>query len=244
MINFEPCNPPLMDPLFLSCISLGSDTTPKPRLHLQQDLKISLEPRQLTKTFPLRPIAIRPNVESSSPPRNQSDQAAPNFTVSPQQPSLALNPHRCVSPTTCTSPNCLHRNTRFRPVPSSSALITPLHSNETSLRNPLTSEQTKKISPTPSYQKPVRSSPYSPKTSPNTTPNNSKAERRRNERQGISESQCSILKEWFTRYTYLTIEHRKIVSQETGLPEKTVMYWFQNQRRKVKRQHSQTSSSQ
>ena len=238
MINFEPCNPPLVDPLFLSCITLGSDTTPKPRIYLQQDLKISLPLETYTKTFPLRPIAIRPDIKSTSPPRNLSEQAAPNVTISsPQQPGHLLDSHRCVSP--ITSPNCSIRNNRIPPISSPCNTFTPIY--DTSPRNFIPSNLPDKISTnlkiSPNLKKSTRASPYSSKTSPSSTPNATKSERRRNERQGISETQFSILKDWFGRYTYLTIENRKIVSQETGLPEKTVMYWFQNQRRKVKRQN-------
>ena len=59
--------------------------------------------------------------------------------------------------------------------------------------------------------------------------------KRKHERHGISESQSMVLMCWFNQYTYLTSERRKEVSKETGLPEKSVMYWFQNQRRRVKR---------
>ena len=56
------------------------------------------------------------------------------------------------------------------------------------------------------------------------------------DRHGISSLQCDTLLAWFSKYTYLTADKRGLVSMETGLPEKTVMYWFQNQRRRVKRQ--------
>ena len=77
----------------------------------------------------------------------------------------------------------------------------------------------------------VRSSPYEQRN-PGSKP---EPRTRKVERHGISEEQGAKLRDWFSRYTYLTLEHRRVVAAETGLPEKTVMYWFQNQRRKVKR---------
>ena len=239
MINFEPCNPPLMDPLFLSSVTLGSETLPKPLFHLQQTLKISLLPENPTKQFPLRPIPIRPDVKSKSPspPRNQTVQISPKFSLSSPVSSQSLDFHRCISPSTCTSITCPDRTTGTTSTPNS--VTFSLRTSDTSPR--YSSDLPQKISP--SHKKSTRSSPYSsPKTSPLSNPEVSKAEKRRNERQGISEAQFSILKDWFSRYTYLTFENRKIVSQETGLPEKTVMYWFQNQRRKVKRNMAQNST--
>ena len=87
----------------------------------------------------------------------------------------------------------------------------------------------------------VRSSPYHTKPAPKKpykmqlTPVSAKPEKRRDERHCFTEDQVTKLREWFTRYTYLTLETRQLVAKETGLPEKTVMYWFQNQRRRVKR---------
>ena len=241
MINFEPCNPPLVDPLFLSSLTLGSDTLPKPLFYHHQTLKISLFPENTTKLFPLRPIAIRPDVKvkSPSPPRNQTVGEPPNAHLSSPLSSQSLLSHRSISPSTCSSITCPDRISILNSTSPPISVTTPLRTTDTSPR--YSPDLPKKISP--GYKKSTRSSPYSsPKTSPHSNPCVSKAERRRNERQGISESQFSILKDWFGRHTYLTIDNRKIVSQETGLPEKTVMYWFQNQRRKVKRNLSQNST--
>ena len=164
-------------------------------------------------------------------PQNQTVKISPNISLFSQ----SLDSHRCISPSTCTSITCPDRTTKPRSTSTPNSVTTSLRATDTSPR--YSSDFPRKISP--GHKKSTRSGRYSsPKTSPISNPEVSKAEKRRNERQGISEAQFSILKDWFSRYTYLTFENRKIVSQETGLPEKTVMYWFQNQRRKVKRQNS------
>ena len=93
----------------------------------------------------------------------------------------------------------------------------------------------KNISPVQSYTTPANSRKISP---PDSTPVANKSDRRINGRYEISEFQSNILKKWFNSYTYLTTVTKTEVCKDTGLPEKTVMYWFQNQRRKVKRETS------
>ena len=286
MINFEPCNPPLIDPLFLKNISLITDMlVVKPTIHLEKEIS---DWRREEKTTPLRPIAIRPTLSfplSSTPalPSGRFNTTPPNVSISPNTgrydsstPNVSLSPpsrrvdvgnytvtpnrtvtpppnrlatsllysspsHRCLDqPGACTSPNCPNRitssfserdlTTPQRDVTAPQRDVTP----PTLRYSPILDTR---ISSTPLNKKSSRPTPYTPKISPE----GGKSDKRRNDRHGISESQSSTLKDWFSRYTYLTIEKRKVVSGETGLPEKTVMYWFQNQRRKVKRQNGGVS---
>ena len=148
-------------------------------------------------------------------------------------------------------------NTPVQPretVPSSitsanSREISPAHFSITSacprkispVQSYTTPANSRKISPVQYRKKSPRSIPYSPKSSPDSTPVANKSDKRRNERHEISEFQSNILKKWFNSYTYLTTVTKAEVSKDTGLPEKTVMYWFQNQRRKVKRETSVNS---
>ena len=132
---------------------------------------------------------------------------------------------------------------------ANSRKISPVHFSITSayprkispVQSYTTPANLRKISPVQYRKKSPRSIPYSPKSSPDSTPVSHKSDKRRNERHEMSELQSNILKKWFNSYTYLTTVTKAEVSKDTGLPEKTVMYWFQNQRRKVKRETSVNS---
>ena len=257
-MNFEPCNPPLIDPLYLSGVTLRTDIF-KPITLCQQDLKIQLFPE---KSSPIRPVPVRPHL-SNLP------------SLSPQPTSPSLNSYSTYTNVTTSSPlNCFitdisrktsvqsysaPANTPVQPreistVPSSvtsanSRKISPVHFSITSayprkispVQSYTTPANSRKISPVQYRKKSPRSIPYSPKSSPDSTPVANKSDKRKNERHEISEFQSNILKKWFNSYTYLTTVTKTEVSKDTGLPEKTVMYWFQNQRRKVKRETSVNS---
>ena len=266
-MNFEPCNPPLMDPLYLTGVSLLSEQL-KPIIFLQQDLKITLFPED-TKTFPVRPFPVRAEIIYSTQPMTSSSHRLAPLTRGNTSPVsfTRLTPFSSISgsPISPTSNIISHNITNTSPVlgkqhyTDSSSENTPLKPADTtsSLRD-VTPQNTRKIPPAqlPATcqkkfsqvhslkKKSPRSSsgsnsPYSsPNTSSDSTPDTSWARNGKNmERHGISESQVAILKMWFSSSTYLSKEDRGLVSRETGLPEKTVMYWFQNQRRRVKKEY-------
>ena len=112
-----------------------------------------------------------------------------------------------------------------------SRMISPFQSS-------ITSAYLRKISPVQYLEKSPRSAPYSPKSPPDSTLVANISDKRRNKKQQISWFQSNILKEWFNKNTYLTSETRTEVSKDTGLPEKTVVYWFKNRRSRVKRETS------
>ena len=287
-MNFEPCNPPLMDPLYLSGVTLRTDLF-KPITLSQQDLKIRLFPE---KSSPIRPVPVRPhsstnpnpspqttsptlnscstytshnltNVTTSSPlscyrpvsnkvTSSQSPGISPQFDIitdisraksvqshtapanSPVQTNTAPGNFRKISPVQSTITSAFSRN-----IPHAQSYTTPANSRKMSpVQSYTTPANSRKISPVQYLKKSPRSTPYSPKSSPDSTPVANKSDKRKNERHEISEFQSNILKKWFNSYTYLTSETRTEVSKDTGLPERTVMYWFQNQRRKVKRETS------
>ena len=187
-MNFEPCNPPLIDFQFLSEM-----INPKALLQQLEDsrtLKTELNP---LKVYPVRPIPIRPS----------PGHVTPNVTITTRSNRNTLTP----------SPD------RRSPTP-----FKPIVRSEESPCSDVTTSPGDVITPRSTPPAAARKTPY-----------------RRNDRQGISGSQLSVLKDWFERYTYLTVKDREIVSELTELPAKTVMYWFQNQRRKVKRQRSAKS---
>ena len=222
-MNFESCNPPVVDPLFLDI--LQKLMTGK-SLQLEQPLSL-----------PLKPVPIRP----SSPPQMTS--------IPPMTSSFSSSPPNV----TVASPACFKREfssrSPFQPV-STSRPYTPHIFNSTAYSNDNVTYSHDVITPsrdvithsrdflTPSSS--PSSSPELPRKATRTTPSPrstpyTKQKKRIADRQAISDHQCVILKDWFARYTYLSIKNRTVVSGETGLPEKTVMYWFQNQRRRVKR---------
>ena len=53
-------------------------------------------------------------------------------------------------------------------------------------------------------------------------------------RHEIGREKVNMLESWFEKYCYLSKEGRQVLAQRTGLPVKTVMYWFQNKRRMMK----------
>ena len=53
-------------------------------------------------------------------------------------------------------------------------------------------------------------------------------------RHEIGYDQVNLLESWYEKYSYLSKEGRQQLADQTGLPVKTVMYWFQNKRRMVK----------
>ena len=229
-MNFEPCNPPVIDPLYLSRVTLLTDFL-KPIIFCQQDLKIRLFPE---KNSPIRPVPVRPHfsdIPSLSPQSNSpvldSCSTFHNFTNVTTASTL-----------TCFRPASNNVTASQRPDISPQLDVITDNSRETSVQSYTAPASSRKISPVQYLKKSSRSTPYSPKSSPYSTPVANKSGKRRDDRHGISEFQSNILKKWFNKYTYLTSETRTEVSKDTGLPEKTVMYWFQNQRRKVKRETS------
>ena len=294
-MNFEPCNPPLIDPLYLSGVTLLTDIF-KPITLRQQDLKIRLFPEKMS---PIRPVPVRPhstNILSLSPQptspilKSSSTYTSHNFSnVTTSSPLSCFRPLATTSQSpdekattsedstftpTCTSTRrdeLESQGTNLSPSRTDTSqqfdintdisreisvqtytptaytrMISPVQSSITSANSrkisPVQSYTTpaypRKISPVQCWKKSPRSSPYSPKSSPESTPVANKSDKRKNERHEISEFQSNILKKWFNSYTYLTTVMRTEVSKDTGLPQKTVMYWFQNQRRKVKRETS------
>ena len=298
-MNFEPCNPPLMDPLYLTKVTLFTNP-PKPIIYQQQDLKILLSPDK--KMFPVRPIPLRhtpvkPGAMTSSPPREcrtTNDDSSDKHFMSQNvrettTNSTILNPKKyssfsstedvefsaSMARSSCsyiyppssnfiTSQQCYNiKQDAIYPklkdvVPENhkkSPPVQPLKKSPVqSLKKSPPDQSLKKSPPVQSLKNtspssPVQSLKKSPRCSPystNSTPSLEKTRKiplqslmttlgSKNVRHEISESQSSILKNWFGRFIYLTSETRKEVSKDTGLPEKTVMYWFQNQRRKVKR---------
>ena len=177
-MNFEPCNPPLVDPFVLELLVKNFVKPQSP---------IVLEPS--TKCLPLRPIPIK----LTSPERHAND--TPNITLSRRSP-----------------PQQLIRSPRSSFSPRRAVRSSPYHTKPAQLP-----DQKQLIQPERDQQEEVAGI--------------WKPEKRHN----FTTDQVTKLREWFTRYTYLTLEARRLVAKETGLPEKTVMYWFQNQRRRVKR---------
>lgn len=219
-MNFETCNPPVMDPLFFETIQRM--LTGK---FLQLDLPLSMSP-----SLPIKPVPIRP----SSPPNMTSDvisslcDSPPNVTV--------VSPARFVQTYSSRSPFQPVTPTRIVTSPPFDNMTSSLPSFSTAFSQDVTIPSRDVVTPPPSYSStpdlPRKASKQKP--SPRSTPY-TKQKKRIADRSAISELQSEILKGWFERYTYLSIKNRTVVSGETGLPEKTVMYWFQNQRRRVKR---------
>ena len=268
-MNFEPCNPPLMDPLYLTGVTLLSEDR-KPIIFLQQDLKITLFPEDKKKTYPVRPFPVRSEVTSSAQSMTSSYKLAPltrgnvapasiDVTYAPIRQTLASetshsntisNISSIFSPKITVS-SSVHNSEQIFVQPGPSPDTTPPKPANTNLSLGsyyeviATQSNARKISPVHTLKKKSpksrsgSSSPYSsPNTSPDSTPTTSCTRNgKKIERHGISESQVAILKIWFSRNNYLSWEERSLVSRETGLPEKTVMYWFQNQRRRVKKEH-------
>ena len=274
-MNFEPCNPPLMDPLYLTGVTLLNDK-PRTIIFLQQDLKITLFPEDMKKTYPVRPFPVRAEVTSSAQSMTSSYVLAPlirgNIASASSEQTLIsqTSPPNCefqtpsitrfqtkptsnnVTPNiTQSSPlpegvNNSHAGTFLQPVSSPDPTsfldeITTTYIRKTPAQFPPTNPR--KISPVRTLKKKSpksrsgSSSPYSsPNTSPDSTPTTS-CSRNWYKRYGILESQVAILKIWFCRNNYLSREERSLVSIETGLPEKTVTYWFQNQRTRVKKEY-------
>ena len=294
-MNFEPCNPPVIDPLYLTGLSLQSDVS-QHRTYLRFNITLSPE----KKIRPVRPVPVRPDPKTTSSPTvsgytsssllhtTSSATASTRHPISTSSCTMTSHPTnqtseagktntaRSLTPATDTlTPNVtishpdhpLHSGPGyFRPLSSgvtlqSHEVIATPSAHMTSYRQdtcssgssdhsrnttPLVTgsicDNPRKISPVQSLKNSSRSgrssSPYnsSPNSSPDSTPCTTTSEKRRNERHGISETQARVLKGWFSRYTYLTAEIRSEVSRQSELPEKTVMYWFQNQRRKVKRE--------
>eukprot|EP00116_Pleurobrachia_bachei_P011012 sb/3471274/ len=179
-MNFEPCNPPLLDPFVLELLVKNVVKPQSP---------IVLEPS--TKCLPLRPIPIK----LTSPERHAND--TPNITLSRRSP-----------------PQQLIRSPRSSFSPRRAVRSSPYHTKPAQL--PGKHHQMQVSQPEP--QEEAAAGIWKPE-----------------KRHNFTTDQVKKLREWFTRYTYLTLEARRMVAKETGLPEKTVMYWFQNQRRRVKR---------
>ena len=226
-MKFEPCNPPLVDPLFFDTLQKLLDGK-----LIQLDL-----PLTLPSSLPLKPVPIRPSSPPDSsgtttlltPPSNSPRAlfAQANSSRSPFQPVATSQPYLTTSSDNLTA-SC-------DVVTPPHDFITPSHDVITPSRDvitPLTSRYDSSSSPTNTPDLPGKTS--SRTTSPRSTPY-TKQKKRIADRQAISERQSEILKDWFAKYTYLSAGKRPVVSRETGLPEKSVMYWFQNQRRRVKR---------
>ena len=50
----------------------------------------------------------------------------------------------------------------------------------------------------------------------------------------INKFHSDVLQTWFDKNAYISNEGRKKLSAEIGLPERSIMYWFQNKRRLLK----------
>ena len=220
-MNFESCNPPLLDPLFYETIQRMLKGK-----FLQLDLPIPIA----RPTLPIKPIPIRP----SSPPNMTSavmsspSDSPPNVTV--------ISPARFVQTYSSRSPFQPVTPTRSNASPPSDSMTSYLPSFNATFSQDVIIPSRDVVTPPPSYSSPpdLPRKASKQKPSPRSTPY-TKQKKRIADRNAISERQSEILKGWFAIYTYLSIKNRTVVSGETGLPEKTVMYWFQNQRRRVKR---------
>ena len=270
-MNFEPCNPPLIDPLFLNTLQQILSSR-----FLQLDIPVPTPPSTTTSSSSSVPLATfpLPNDQSHSflarsslggsafqylPPQEANQFQSSGYLAStfshPKRNSDFIGEHH-VSTTrpqgaNRTSPPCSGILSRKTPSPRSSP-----YSRSTTERATTSSRQSS-YSPTEPKSQHLspstdpRSQHLSPSTesrsqhlSPSTgsrSPSSScesvspPSKKRIADRHTISDYQSEIFRSWFTRHTYLSIENRAAVSRETGLPEKTVMYWFQNERRRVKK---------
>ena len=192
--------------------------------------------------------SITPACPRKISPAQSSITSANLRKISPVQYSITSANSRTISPVQYlkksprSAPNSRSTSTSYNFTPN--VTISSAPTQETSVqaynaKSPVQSNtepaNSRKISPVQSYTTPANSRKISP---PDSTSVANKSDRRINGRHEISEFQSYILKKWFNSYTYLTKVKKTEVSKDTGLPEKTVMYWFQNQRTKVKRETS------
>ena len=56
--------------------------------------------------------------------------------------------------------------------------------------------------------------------------------------------QLEVLEQHFEKHKYPDVKHRKMISEEIGLPEERIQIWFQNRRAKDKRQMEQQAKLQ
>ena len=199
--------------------SQPSPTSSLPRASLDQTVQHHIYPISSTT---VRPRAIKP---SSSPPSTSPSPSSPPHPPSKLTSNLSLLtptsafslltqqtlPHLTQQPSLhLTQQPSLHLTQQASAFDTLTSQYDSVISSHTYPNNPLVTKASK---PT----KPKRVSPITPK--------------RRNE---IPFDAVTRLEQWFKQQRYLSCEGRKILSKETGLPEKSVMYWFQNKRRILK----------
>ena len=106
-MNFEPCNPPLIDPLYLSRVTLRTDVLKLISLR-QQDLKIRLCPE---KSSPIRPVPV--TLHSSTISSLAPQPTSPTINSCSTSTSYNFTPNVTIS----SAPTQVSGHSCFCPVP-------------------------------------------------------------------------------------------------------------------------------
>lgn len=245
-MHLEPCNPPLIDPLFVerflndrdrepfSILTEGSNSLPT--ITVKPTISISLPGEHVTSLSFSSPLVrqitcseiLSPsspswnNILTSTTPKSSREPSSEKVArqiicpikPEPIRPELPLNISReqiSPSPTPTTlSPD--HLPTSNTPVRQTSSVKRPHPSSlertpdgRIILTREVIEESRERL--------------------------RAKRPRLRHE---IGGENISLLESWYQKYSYLSKEGRKVLAEQTGLPVKTVMYWFQNKRRMMK----------
>ena len=260
MMNFEPSNPPILDPDFLS--------------HLQ-DIKADFERLERARSLSFSPIQnytlpatlTPPHPNNLTPPPSAVKSSPLTFRPprhSPYQP-ITLNKSAFLPnpnfkpPSTATPPSRYAIATKisakvFAPAKLIHNSLTVVSNNQlpltavtaaTSAPIPKTSE---KVSLPTSNCKAVSLQQQGSTTSklyqeitnayhaaPASMPKHLPTHKPRKDRTKITKEQTAVLKENFSQSIYLSKANRGLLSKELGMEEITVRFWFQNQRRLFKR---------
>ena len=238
-MHLEPCNPPLVDPLFLELFlpdqSSASRDSSNPVVTAKPDISISLPGEHVTTLSFSSPLVRQLTCSEILTPSSPSWNTVLTSTTpksSREQPHNDRVPRQIIVP---IKPEVI------RPEPRLAIPKEPISPTPTSLSPDHVTTTSTPVRQTTSVKRPH---PSSLERTPDgriiltrevieESRERLRAKRPRL-RHGIGGENISVLESWYQKYSYLSKEGRKVLSEQTGLPVKTVMYWFQNKRRMMK----------
>ena len=254
-MHLEPCNPPLIDPLFVerllsfqlreSSLFLQGTVIPHLDRSLKPIISIPSPNEDLTSLSFTSPLVHHLHCsEIPTPPSLSLQSISDNTTPKSSRRLLDTKPRQIIVPVK-PEPIRAQRPIKIplkpQPARSKTIIIAPL-SPPTTIQNGLPShDQTDSIKQMTSRKRPNPSSlerTLDGRIILTREVIEESRERLRAKRprlrHEIGGENISVLESWYQKYSYLSKEGRKVLAEQTGLPVKTVMYWFQNKRRMMK----------
>ena len=258
-MHLEPCDPPLVDPFFVerllsfqlrqspSHLPDESPDNPSPDLALKPKISISVPGEDLTSLSFSSPLVKHLTcTEVLTPPPSWQNIPTTTTPKSSRHPPFDKQPRQIIAPLK-PEPIRIQRPIKIptKPQPPRNSNVpsapTPFSSPTTSHFQPPLPDQTRSLQQSSSTKRPR---PPSLERTPDgriiltrevieESRERLRAKRPRL-RHEIGGENVHVLENWYEKYSYLSKEGRKVLSEKTGLPVKTVMYWFQNKRRMMK----------